>query len=114
MKKLVLIILLLSAFSFAADKPNAADYTINVHVTASNLEGGAVPLLNVVIDGKNYLLRSQKDTLNSKGVAILTLGDYKAKLVVDEHNSAHEFTQVYEFLFSDGRIMKFNVVGTSE
>lgn len=38
MKKLVLVVLLLSAFSFAANEPaNPADYTINVHVTASHI-----------------------------------------------------------------------------
>jgi hypothetical protein len=114
MKKLVFVILLLSAFSFAADKPNPADYNIKVHVSASSLVEHVIPLLNVVIDGKNYQLLSEKDTRNSKGVAIITLGDYKAKLVVDEHNSTHEVTQVYEFLFSDGRTIKFDVVGTSE
>lgn len=113
-KKLVLVVLLLSAFSFAANKPNPADYNVDVHVSASSLDEGAFPFLNVIIDGKNYLLRSEKGTVNRDGAAIIVLGDYKAKVVVDVHNSAHELTQVYEFLFSDGKTMKFDVVGISE
>jgi hypothetical protein len=47
------------------------------------------------------------------GPAVIALGDYKARLVTDEHN-AYEFTQVYEFLLPDGKTRKFGVVGTSE
>ncbi len=40
MKKLALVVLLLSTFSFAAKKPvpNSADYPINVHVIASHIQ----------------------------------------------------------------------------
>jgi hypothetical protein len=117
MKKIVLVVLLLSAFSFAANKPaNPADYNVKVHVSASSLGGpsGASSFLNVLIDGKNYQLSAQQHADGKvKGWAVIALGDYKARLVTDEHN-AYEFTQVYEFLLPDGKTRKFGVVGTSE
>jgi hypothetical protein len=48
------------------------------------------------------------------GVALLALGDYKAKLVQDQHKSAYESSQAYEFLFPDNTTRKFTVVGRSE
>ena len=94
MKKLVLVVLLLSAFSFAANKPapNPADYNVNVHVSASSIED-PVQFLNVVIDGKNYELRGERAVASSKDWAILALGDYKAKLVTDVHDTTYESTQ---------------------
>jgi hypothetical protein len=44
----------------------------------------------------------------------LALGDYKAKLVKDEHESAYDSYQVYEFLLPDKKTRKFVVVGQSE
>ena len=41
-------------------------------------------------------------------------GDYKAKLVKDEHLTAYESTQIYEFLFPDKKTRKFIVVGETE
>jgi hypothetical protein len=116
MKKIVLVVLLLSACSFAANKPNTADYNVNVHVSASSLAGpdSSYPFLNVIIDGKNYQLLGDGRLANSKAYELLTLGDYKARLVTDQHSSAYESWQAYEFLFPDGRTFKFNVVGVSE
>jgi hypothetical protein len=114
MKKLVLVILLLSAFSFAANKPS--DYNIDVHVSASNIQIGTngyySQFLNVLIDGRKYELEA--DLLGPVGYSVLALGDYKAKLVKDEHKTTYQSIQIYEFLFADGKTMKFDVVGTSE
>jgi len=44
----------------------------------------------------------------------LALGDYKAKLVRDEHKTSYESAQVYEFLFPDKKTRRFEVVGQSE
>jgi hypothetical protein len=113
MKKLVLVVLLLSAFSFAANKPTPVDYNLNVHVSASSLQGAA-PFLNVIIDGKYYQLSGERPVDAFKHYELLALGDYKARLVTDQHSTAYESWQVYEFLFADGRTLKFNVVGVSE
>ena len=66
-------------------------------------------VLNVVINGKKYELMS-----SSVKNVLLALGDYKAKLVQDEHKTAYDSLQVYEFLFPDRRVRKFEVVGQME
>jgi hypothetical protein len=73
-------------------------------------EGGArFQKLSVVIDGK-------KCELESDGVPnmLLALGDYKAKLVKDEHKVTYDSYQIYEFLFPDEKTRKFIVVGQME
>jgi hypothetical protein len=45
---------------------------------------------------------------------VLALGDYKAKLVQDDHKTAYDSLQVYEFLFADKKTRKFEVVGQME
>ena len=111
MKKLAFLVLLFSAFACAAD-PNPAEYTINVHVSSSRMVMNASPAfsqeLDVIIDGKRYELMAFNPN------ALLALGDYKAKLVKDEHPSAYDSLQIYEFLFPDKKIRKFTVVGVTE
>lgn len=71
--------------------------------------------LNVVIDGKKY--EREAPTLRANlqaGVALLALGDYKAKLVQDKHRTACESSQAPEFLFPDNTTRKFTVVGWIE
>jgi hypothetical protein len=73
-------------------------------------------MLAVIIEGKKYELESAalfKANLEA-GVTLLALGDYKAKLVQDIHNTTYESSQAYEFLFTDKKTRKFFVVGQSE
>jgi hypothetical protein len=107
MKKITIAILLLSAFAWAAGGPNPAEYSINVHVSASSLAAHGNQLLDVVIDGKKYELR----TTLAVG-KLLALGDYKAKLVTN-NKSAYESYQIYEFLLPD-RTRQYEVVGQTE
>ena len=107
MTKLPLAILLLSIVASAAS-PKPADYTITVHVSASGLvrEGHGAQDLEVVIDGKKY--EPQSDL----GVGdLLALGDYKAKLVQNDHDTDYDSHQAYEFLFPDKKTRRFDVVG---
>ena len=46
--------------------------------------------------------------------AMLEIGDYKAKLIRDEHHTKYDSLQVYEFLFPDKKTRKFEVVGQTE
>lgn len=112
MTKLALAVLLLSSFALAADTSNPADYNITVHVSSSRivLEGNEFPFqeLNVTVDGKKYVLRCR--SIN----ALLPLGDYKAKLARDEHRTAYDSSQAYEFLFPDKKTRKYDVVGQTE
>jgi hypothetical protein len=109
LKKITLaVLLLLSAHTWAGGNPNPAEYTVNVHVKSSSIAGGQQDL-SVVIDGKKYDLESE-----TVPRALLALGDYKAKLIKDEHKTAYDSVRVYEFLFPDNKMRKFTVVGQTE
>jgi hypothetical protein len=105
------ILLLLATFAHASD-PKPADSTITIHVNATRIAfagHGYSQDLDVIIDGKKYEL------LSELGISqLLALGDYKAKLVKDDHRTTYDSYQVYEFLFADGKTRKFDVVGQIE
>lgn len=115
MRKIAPFVLLLSALSWA--QSNAGEYLINVHVTSTRwdvvpttLGPQPVQKLNVIIDGKKYELEAEV-----KGrIALLSLGDYKARLVEDVHKNTYESSQTYELQFSDKKTRKFFVIGQSE
>ena len=110
MKKIAFAMLLLAAaLAWAGGEPNPAEYTVNIHVSSSNIDIGGWQDLNVAIDGKNYELRSELSIGR-----MLALGDYKAKLVQDEHKTTYDSYQIYEFLFPDKKTRKFVVVGRTE
>ncbi len=115
MTKIALLAVLLTAVSATAQTPG--EYTINVHVSASHwtvapglLSTQAVQQLDVVIGGKKYDLEATAQS----SPTLLALGDYKARLVQDEHKTAYESSQAYEFLLPDKKTRKFMVVGQSE
>jgi hypothetical protein len=112
--------LLFATFSWAA--PNPDEYSINVHVSSSRwvveptvvTTPQACQKLDVIIDGKKYELETFSYGNLVAGVPLLALGDYKAKLVRDQHKVTYESSQIYEFMFPDKKTMKFTVVGQSE
>jgi|SRR5947209_6933483 len=116
----IFALLLFATFSWAA--PNPDEYSINVHVSAShwvmdpNLSKFAQALqkLDVIIDGKKYELEAISYGNLRAVTPLLALGDYKAKLIQDQHKVTYESSQMYEFIFPDKKTMKFNVVGQSE
>jgi hypothetical protein len=108
-KKITLPILLLSALAWAGGNPNPAEYTVNVHVSSSRLDIKYFQELTVAIDGKRCGLRSERAMAR-----VLALGDYKAKLVRDEHKATYDSFQVYEFLFQDKKTRTFMVVERTE
>jgi len=115
MKKVLIAILLLApALVFAEKKPapNPADYTIAVHLQSSQLiigiQNNPTQHLDVLIDGKKYALEA------GPCYSVLPSGDYKARLVKDAIAKDHEYTRVYELLFTDGTTRKYSVVGESE
>ena len=122
MKTIALCSLLLFAtWSWAGPRPD--QYPITIHVVSSRwvmepaINGPqALQKLTVTIDGsKKYELEAPVLKANLQaGVAVLALGDYKAKLVSDEHKSEYEFSRVYEFLFPDQRTRRYTVVGQFE
>jgi hypothetical protein len=114
MSKVAPLVLLLCAFCGAQSN---TEYPVTVHVTSSQWTAmpsgiGPAPVqrLNVIIDGKKYELAAEV-----KGrFAVLSLGDYKARLIEDVHKNTYESTQTYEFQFSDKKTRKFMVFGQSE
>ena len=104
-----IVVLLLSAFAWAGTIPKAADYAINVHVSRSYIGEHGEQRLRVIIDGTKYELVG-----GSRPYLLLALGDYRAKLVKDEHHGTYDSLQVYEFLFSDQKTRKFQVVAQME
>jgi hypothetical protein len=110
MKRTAIFILLLLAVS-TMGAPNPDEYPISVHVRTSYFRfanGVVSQMLDVTIDGKKYRLAG------TQNVYLLGIDDYEAKLIKDEHRTAYESYQVYEFLFPDKKTRKFTVVGQSE
>ncbi len=111
------MLLLAAALAWAQKAaPDAAAYTITIHVQASRLSdscGGnpavcsTAQRLTVLIDGKKY-------ELEAAGGNVLRVGDYRAKMTKDETKRAAEYERVYEFLFADGTTRKYDVVGEGE
>jgi hypothetical protein len=107
-KKITLaVLLLLAAFAWAGTPPNPAEYTVNVHVSRSRIKG-IYQNLNVVVNGRKYELENSGDHM------LLALGDYKAKLVKDEHKGTYDSLQIYEFLLPDQKTSRFVVIGQTE
>jgi len=115
MKKMSLVFVILLAALVAAAQ-GLDDYPINVHVSSARTimgpagSSGFLPYeqLDVTINGKKYELRAPSDG------SLLKLGDYNARLAQDQHKTPYESLQVYEFLFSDGKMVKFAVTGQTE
>jgi hypothetical protein len=116
MKRVLLgFVLVLCGCVWTVAQAKQAEYNINVNVSASRSvkhteSAPRYQYLNVTIDGRNYELESVQAVRG-----LLMLGDYKAKLVTDEHGKGdYDFRQVYEFQFSDKRTRQFSVVGQLE
>lgn len=103
-----LVVLFFSALAWAGEGSHAADHTVNVHVSASSIDRTGHQVLDVVIDAKKYELRSELSIGH-----LLALGDYKAKVVKNDHPTAYDFSQVYEFIFPD-KTRPYMVVGQTE
>ena len=123
MKRFVLIALMLFVPVLSvAEKPNPADYTVAIHVHASNLVNscssdnkgsscGMMQHLTATIGGmpmRQYELERPVDS------NVLRVGDYKARIVTNLKPRAEEYTLVYEILLSDGKTGRFAVTGESE
>jgi hypothetical protein len=110
MKRIVLLCLLALATRVMAAPP-AEDYPVTVHVSSSHFSNDyRNQNLEVTIDGKKYELRQ----VGSAPTALLALGDYKARLITDEHRTSYESSRAYELLLPDKKTRKFNVTGQSE
>jgi hypothetical protein len=114
MKKVLIAILLMAPALACAEKkplPDAANYTVTVHVQSSQVvytDGNIAQHLDVAIDGKKYELQALP------AAQVLPVGDYKARISKEKISPDHEYSRVYEFLFADGTTRRYNVVGETE
>ena len=107
-KAMLLLSLLFASFGTAQTTP---EYNITVHVRSSYVvygNGSSSQYLDVVIEGKKFQLAAPNNGY------LLALGDYKAKLVRDDHKTPYESIRMYEFQFPDKKTRKFAVAGQSE
>jgi hypothetical protein len=119
MRKAILALLLFApAISWAVKEkpaPNPADYSIAVHVQSSRLArsqllgGITVQRLTASIDGKKYELEERRFSYD-----VLHVGDYNARIIKDQTQQAYEYQRTYEFLFPDGQIRQYSVVGEEQ
>jgi hypothetical protein len=109
------LLLIVCVAVWAVPQTKQADYSVNIHITGSRmvLYGDSAlhhQYLNVTIDGKKYELSQIGSTEQ-----LLMLGDYKARLLTDEHGKGdYDSRQIYEFQFPDGKTRRFLVVGQLE
>jgi hypothetical protein len=95
--------------------PADSDHGINIHVSGTRMmrdtrSSSYYESLIVTIDGKKCELES----LHSPN-ALLQLGDYKARLVMDKHWSGpYESYRVYELLLPDNKKRQFLLVAQGE
>jgi len=108
--------LLLLFFCSALACAGSSDYNVNIHVIATHIvrepgDGARRQELDVIIDGKKLQLESE--TIPN---ALLSLGDYKAKQVKNDHwrGATYDSYEVYEVLLPDKNTRRFIVVGQSE
>jgi hypothetical protein len=106
-KALAAVVLLCSALVWARSAPNPTDYALNAHVSSSRIAERGSLRLTVTIDGK-------KVELSGFGPALLLPGDYKAKLIRDDHKNGYDSFQIFEFLFPDGKTRKYYLVAITE
>jgi hypothetical protein len=119
------LVVLVVLFPFLPDTPRLGaqspdQYTVAVHVSSSRwsveaaLSNQPVQVLDVAIDGKKYELEgpTYQGSFRS-GFPVLALGDYKAKIVQDEHKNTYETSQAYEIL-PDKKTRKYYVVAVFE
>jgi hypothetical protein len=112
-------------FGQAKVKPNPADYTIKVHISATHIRhycSGFRDQVNcddglyadAILNGKKFELSGSSEIAINRRVLIVP-GDYPARLTKDVHNAdSTAVHQEYDLLLSDGTIWKCETSGISE
>ncbi len=129
MKKftVALFLVLCSAFAQAEEKPNPADFTVKVHISASsipNLYSNELPVMSAeaILNGRKIELSGLAVLLNNNGqiksgnnAMLIVPGDYQARLLKDVHNSdSTAIHQEYDLLLTDGIVWHCMISGVSE
>ena len=114
MKYCVLFLCLVGFAATAfAQNTSATNYPVKVHVVSCHIvafagENNGHQQLEVIIEGKKYVLDAVSLTFPTHP------GDYQARLLKDEKKDTGQFYREYEILFADGKAAKYRVTGESE
>jgi len=95
---------------------NAADYPVKVHISASHYSLGSLDQLfaDATVNGKKFEL-SGGFVVDRVSPALLTPGDYQAKLTKNKHNAdSTVIHQEYDLLLPDGAVWHCITSGISE
>lgn len=125
-RALLLGVLAVSLPLSAAEKPNPVDYTLHLHVTASELEHfsgdrmAEIQILRAELEGKQLRLECSAMMADVHGIGYITYGllppgQYKAKPVAHKaYTPAYLNWDSYELLLPDLRTLNCKVVGLYE
>ena len=104
-----------STSAHAEKKPNPADYTVPVHITACLYGAGNSLVMQAVINGKHFQLTGDSIRSDSTHFGLLHPGDYKARLW-DHSDAKTDYLSYdqYELLLPDGHTLKAAVSGIYE
>lgn len=106
-------------------KPNPADYSVKIHISATHIRiscfyNGNVEICpsalfaDAILNGKKIEL-SGDSVKDKKATALIIPGDYQAKLTRDNHSTNDAlFMQEYDLLLTDGMIWHCWTSGISE
>ncbi|HWA96478.1 MAG TPA: hypothetical protein VG844_17910 [Terracidiphilus sp.] len=109
----------------SSQAPKDEAYPLTAHVSDSEtvfIPGSGIDQpyaeITATIDGHHYKLIGTfgANTKFSFGIKPTTMkpGNYKARLLQDKNVDAAFYFRQYEFLLSDGKKLKFEVIGESE
>ncbi len=120
------VVFALAALSMAVCAAGSAQkptFPLTVHVESSdyyvscnpNYMCYGVPKLNVIIDGRKYILAAEDAAvvtgMGQYLVHVLKNGDYPARIVKDETDEAGEYHRVIELQTAPGAKRRYTVVG---
>jgi hypothetical protein len=113
-----------------ADKKNdPSNFPLAVHISASSYGPYVTQdalrsdsfikqseVITATINGKHYQLSgpTSDPKLTPCCNGLLNPGDYRTRLVQDEHRTSYESRQAFELLFPDGSTRRFDVIAQSE
>jgi hypothetical protein len=115
---LVLFVVLCSAFTQAKEKPNPADFTVKVHISAAHFvvypSTTYMLYADAILNGRKLQLAGRAALIQSNYL-LITPGDYPARLIKDVHNTdGTAIHQEYELLLTDGITWDCVISGVSE
>jgi hypothetical protein len=70
--------------------------------------------LEAVVEGRKLVLASESIAFSDATPISMKTGDYKARIVKEASINAAQYSRSYELLLSDGKKLRFYVIGESK